>query len=95
MEKYTPRAYSFGGTAALNVDSVVLLKNAYKRRLLKINEDIRKCRKENRETKTLNAKRKIVNRQFNLLDQMQKKFNPECVGQKNAYFKLLDLYKND
>ncbi len=80
--------------SALDIESVTLLKNAFKRRLLQLNDEIRKTRKEKKETKLLNAKRKIVNQHYNLLEQLEIKFNPQDQTQRTVYFNLLDIYKN-
>jgi hypothetical protein len=80
--------------SALDTESVTLLKNAFKRRLLQLNDEIRKTRKEKKETKLLNAKRKIVNQHYNLLEQLETKFNPQDQTQQTVYFNLLDVYKN-
>lgn len=79
----------------LDIESVKLLKNAFKRRLMQLNDEIRKLRKEKKETKLLNAKRKVVNQHYNLLEQLETKFNPQDQTQQTVYSNLLDIYKND
>lgn len=78
----------------LDIESVTLLKSAYNRRRIQLNDQIRKLRKEKKETKLLNAKRKVVNQYYNLLEQIEKKFNPQDHNQQTVYSKLLDTYKH-
>lgn len=79
----------------LDIESVTALKAAYKRRLLQLNDQIRKLRKDKQETKHLNEKRKVVNKHYNLLGQLETKFKSTDQNQYQVYSQLLDIYKND
>lgn len=79
----------------LDIESVIALKAAYKRRLLQLNDQIRKLRKDKQETKHLNEKRKVVNKYYNLLEQLETKFKSTDQNQYQVYSQLLDIYKND
>jgi hypothetical protein len=68
---------------------VVLLKDAYHRRLLNINQEIRLARKQKLDTKDLNESRKAINKKLNLLVQMVK----TNINEK-LYTELLEEYKN-
>lgn len=78
-----------------DINSVILLKEAYMRRLKHINQDIRNARKLDHPIKQLSEQRKLVNKNHNLLVQIQAKFNPDDQTQNQQYRQLLDLYQND
>ena len=74
----------------VQTQEVVLLKDAYYRRLLNINQEIRLARKQKLDTKDLNESRKVINKKLNLLVQMVK-----TNINKKLYNELLEEYKND
>ena len=73
----------------VQTQEVVLLKDAYHRRLLNINQEIRLARKQKLDTKDLNESRKAINKKLNLLVQMVK----TNINEK-LYTELLEEYKN-
>jgi hypothetical protein len=73
----------------VQTQEVVLLKDAYYRRLLNINQEIRLARKQKLDTKDLNESRKAINKKLNLLVEMVK----TNINEK-LYTELLEEYKN-
>jgi len=73
----------------VQTQEVVLLKDAYHRRLLNINQEIRLARKQKLDTKDLNESRKAINKKLNLLVEMVK----TNINEK-LYTELLEEYKN-
>jgi hypothetical protein len=74
----------------VQTQEVVLLKDAYYRRLLNINQEIRLARKQKLGTKDLNESRKAINKKLNLLVEMVK----TNINEK-LYNELLEEYKHD
>lgn len=81
--------------SALDLLSITRLKDGYKRRLRNLNEEIRQVRKAKQETKHLTELRKQVDRNYNLLVQLEIKFQPNDAHQYSVYHRLLDLYNHD
>ena len=80
---------------ALDLLSITRLKDGYKRRLRNLNEEIRQVRKANKETKSLTALRKEVDRNYNLLVQLEIKYQPSDPEQYRVYRRLLNIYNHD
>lgn len=79
----------------LDLTSITRLKDGYKRRLRNLNDEIRNTRKVNKETKHLTALRKNVDRHYNLLVQLEIKYQPNDPEQYRVFHRLLNLYQND
>lgn len=79
----------------LDLTSITRLKDGYKRRLRNLNDEIRNTRKVNKETKHLNELRKNVDRHYNLLVQLEIKYQPNDPEQYRVFHRLLNLYQND
>lgn len=79
----------------LDLTSITRLKDGYKRRLRNLNDEIRNTRKANKETKHLTELRKNVNRHYNLLVQLEIKYQPNDPVQYGVFHRLLNLYQND
>lgn len=81
--------------SALDLLSITRLKDGYKRRLRNLNEEIRQVRKAKKETKSLTALRKEVDRNYNLLVQLEIKYQPSDPEQYRVYRRLLNIYNHD
>lgn len=79
----------------LDLTSITRLKDGYKRRLRNLNDEIRNTRKVNKETKHLTELRKNVDRHYNLLVQLEIKYQPNDPEQYRVFHRLLNLYQND
>lgn len=79
----------------LDLTSITRLKDGYKRRLRNLNDEIRNTRKVNKETKHLTELRKNVDRHYNLLVQLEIKYQPNDSEQYRVFHRLLNLYQND
>lgn len=79
----------------LDLLSITRLKDGYKRRLRNLNEEIRQVRKAKKETKSLTALRKEVDRNYNLLVQLEIKYQPSDPEQYRVYRRLLNIYNHD
>jgi hypothetical protein len=80
---------------ALDLLSITRLKDGYKRRLRNLNEEIRQARKAKKETKSLTVLRKEVDRNYNLLVQLEIKYQPNDPEQYRVYHRLLNIYNHD
>lgn len=80
---------------ALDLLSITRLKDGYKRRLRNLNEEIRQVRKAKKETKPLTELRKEVDRNYNLLVQLEIKYQPNDPEQYRIYRRLLNVYNHD
>ncbi len=78
----------------LDLNKIVILKNAYYRRLINLNQEIRTSRKNKVSIKELNEKRKVTNRRYNLLVELEKS-NLADDQTKKLYNELLREYKNE
>lgn len=78
----------------LDLTSITRLKDGYKRRLRNLNDEIRNTRKVNKETKHLTELRKNVDRHYNLLVQLEIKYQPNDPEQYRVFHRLLNLYQN-
>lgn len=78
----------------LDLTSITRLKDGYKRRLRNLNDEIRNTRKANKETKHLTELRKNVDRHYNLLVQLEIKYQPNDPEQYRVFHRLLNLYQN-
>lgn len=79
----------------LDLMSIKRLKDGYKRRLRNLNEEIRQTRKAKKETKSLTTLRKDVDRNYNLLVQLEIKYQPNDPEQYRVYHRLLSHYNHD
>lgn len=80
---------------SLDLKSITLLKDGYRRRLTQLNDQIRITRKAKQDTKPLTQMRKTVDKHYNLLVQLEIKYKPNDANQSSVYQSLLNLYQND
>lgn len=79
----------------LDLTTISRLKDGYRRRLINLNHEIRRARKSNTESKPLIALRKEVDRNYNLLVQLEINYQPNDEEQANIFRRLLNQYYND
>lgn len=86
---------SMSPATTLDLISIRRLKDGYFRRLRNLNDEIRRSRKAKKETKPLTELRKSVDRNYNLLVQLEIKYQPNDPEQYRVYHRLLNLYNHD
>lgn len=79
--------------ALTDLNKITQLRDAYYRRLMNLNQEIRTYRKNKINITHLNEKRKTVNKRFNLLGMLQR--TPDSIETGRLYHELLKEYKNE